>query len=133
MPHDRLDATIAGEVSALRQSGTAKGSETVIVGVEPGRGGLGPRYLLEGSGQRFIRMNSNSYLGLSRHPAVIEAEVAELARRSRHLERILHPSREPDSELRAALRRLKADASAAVSNNSSKFRTPNFEVRAPTA
>ena len=74
MPHDRLDATIAGEVSALRQSGTAKGSEAVIVGVEPGRGGLGPRYLLDGSGQRFIRMNSNSYLGLSRHPAVIEAE-----------------------------------------------------------
>jgi alkylated DNA nucleotide flippase Atl1 len=40
--------------------------------------------------------------------ADIEAEVAELARRSRHLERILHHSREPDSELRAALRRLKA-------------------------
>jgi hypothetical protein len=40
--------------------------------------------------------------------ADIEAEVVELARRSRHLERILHPSREPDSELRASLRRLKA-------------------------
>ncbi|HLM21025.1 MAG TPA: DUF262 domain-containing protein [Propionibacteriaceae bacterium] len=40
--------------------------------------------------------------------ADIEAEVAELARRSRHLERILHPSREPNMELREALRRLKA-------------------------
>lgn len=38
--------------------------------------------------------------------AEIEAEVSELARRSRHLERILHPSREPDRDLRAALCRL---------------------------
>jgi glycine C-acetyltransferase len=74
MPHDRLDATIAGEVSALRQSGTAKGSEAVIVGIEPEHDGHGPRYLLAGAGQRFIRMNSNSYLGLSRHAAVIQAE-----------------------------------------------------------
>jgi glycine C-acetyltransferase len=74
MPHDRLDATIAAEVSALRRSGTAKGSEAVIVGIEPERDGHGPRYLLDGTEQRFIRMNSNGYLGLSRHPAVIEAE-----------------------------------------------------------
>jgi alkylated DNA nucleotide flippase Atl1 len=40
--------------------------------------------------------------------AAIEAEIVELARRSRHLERILHPSREPDTDLRAALLRLKA-------------------------
>jgi glycine C-acetyltransferase len=74
MPHDRLDATMAGEVSALRQSGTAKGSEAVIVGIEPEHDGHGPRYVLEGHERRFIRMNSNGYLGLSRHPAVIEAE-----------------------------------------------------------
>ena len=74
MPHDRLDATMSGEVSALRQSGTAKGSEAVIVGIEPEHDGHGPRYLLEGDERRFIRMNSNSYLGLSRHPAVVEAE-----------------------------------------------------------
>ncbi len=74
MPHDRLDATMAGEVSALRQSGTAKGSEAVIVGIEPEHEGHGPRYLLEGDDRRFIRMNSNGYLGLSRHPALIKAE-----------------------------------------------------------
>ena len=74
MPHDRLDATMAGEVSALRQSGTAKGSEAVIVGIEPENDAHGPRYLLEGDERRFIRMNSNGYLGLSRHPAVVEAE-----------------------------------------------------------
>ena len=38
---------------------------------------------------------------------VIEAEVAELARRSRHLERILHPAAEPDPRLAAALARLR--------------------------
>ena len=36
----------------------------------------------------------------------IEAEVAELARRSRHLERILHPAAEPDPRLASALTRL---------------------------
>ncbi len=37
----------------------------------------------------------------------IEAEVAELARRSRHLERILHPVAEPDPRLASALTRLR--------------------------
>ncbi len=76
MPHQRLDDTLAAEVSALRDTGTAKGREAVIVGVEPGKGGLGPRFTLDGSEQRFLRMNSNSYLGLSRHPAVVGAEEA---------------------------------------------------------
>jgi glycine C-acetyltransferase len=74
MPHDRLDTTLAADLAALREAGTAKGSEAVISGIEPARGGLGPRYVLAGSGQRFLRMNSNSYLGLSCHPGVVEAE-----------------------------------------------------------
>ncbi len=74
MPHQRLDATLVAEVNAIREAGTGKGAETVISGVEPARGDLGPRLLLAGSDQRFLRMNSNSYLGLSRHPAVIDAE-----------------------------------------------------------
>ena len=39
--------------------------------------------------------------------AALEQETIELARRSRHLERILHPSREPDPHLRAGLERLR--------------------------
>jgi glycine C-acetyltransferase len=74
MPHQRLDDILAAEVSDLRRSGVAKGSELVIVGIEPARDGLGPRYLLDGSDRRYLRMNSNGYLGLSRHPEVIEAE-----------------------------------------------------------
>ena len=37
----------------------------------------------------------------------IEAEIAELARRSRHLERILHPAAEPDPRLASAFARLR--------------------------
>jgi len=40
--------------------------------------------------------------------AAVEREIVELARRARHLERILHPSREPDLAVRAALERLRA-------------------------
>jgi glycine C-acetyltransferase len=74
MPHDRLDPILANEVGSLRHTGTAKGSEAVIVGVVPPSNALGPRYLLEGSDRRYIRMNSNGYLGLARHPAVLDAE-----------------------------------------------------------
>jgi uncharacterized protein with ParB-like and HNH nuclease domain len=47
-------------------------------------------------------------LGRLDEESAIEAEIAELARRSRHLARILHPSREEDPALATALRRLKA-------------------------
>ncbi len=39
--------------------------------------------------------------------ATVEREIIELARRSRHLERILHPSREPDAAVQAGLERLR--------------------------
>ncbi len=42
----------------------------------------------------------------SNEEATLEAEVAELARRSRHLERIVAPAGEPHSGIRAALERL---------------------------
>jgi glycine C-acetyltransferase len=74
MPTDRLDQTLSTELENLRESGTDKGAEAVVTEVVPPRSGRGPRYLLAGSDQEFLRMNSNSYLGLSRHPAVIDAE-----------------------------------------------------------
>ena len=74
MPHDRLDEALDSELSELRETGTDKGPEAVVTEVLPGRGGLGRRYRLAGSTGEFIRMNSNSYLGLSHHPAVIGAE-----------------------------------------------------------
>ncbi len=67
----------SGRSASLHQQGTAKGQEIIIRGILPPEGSRGPRFLLEGHGSRtFIRMNSNSYLGLSLHPKVIEAEEA---------------------------------------------------------
>jgi glycine C-acetyltransferase len=62
-------------VHALEEAGTAKGAEKVVVGVRPAAGTRGPRFLLRGQGEReFIRMNSNSYLGMGLRPEVIRAE-----------------------------------------------------------
>lgn len=74
MAHQRLDAILSGEIDTLRESGTDKGDELVIDAVLASRAGMGPRYRLAGIDRDFLRMNSNSYLGLSHHPAVIGAE-----------------------------------------------------------
>lgn len=75
MPMDRLIPVVEGLVAGMEEQGAAKGAEVVIREVIPSRDGQGPRFLLEGQGDRpFIRMNANSYLGLSLHPEVIEAE-----------------------------------------------------------
>jgi glycine C-acetyltransferase len=75
MPVDRLGPILDVHVRGLSEAGTAKGAETVVRAVLPGEGERGPRFLLEGQGERpFIRMNSNSYLGLGLRPEIIEAE-----------------------------------------------------------
>lgn len=74
MPSNRLDQTLAAELAELRETGTDKGEEAVVTAVVPPSSGFGPRYRLQGSDRDFLRMNSNSYLGLSRHPAVLDAE-----------------------------------------------------------
>lgn len=77
MPQDRLLATLSAELGDLRSRGVTKGDETVVTGVVPASGDRGPRYLLAGDGDRpFLRMNSNSYLGLSSRPELIRAEEA---------------------------------------------------------
>ncbi|MEM7483274.1 MAG: aminotransferase class I/II-fold pyridoxal phosphate-dependent enzyme [Acidobacteriota bacterium] len=75
MPLDRLSQALDQHVAGLAEAGTAKGAETVVVDVLPAVGEHGPRFLLEGEGDRpFLRMNSNSYLGLSLDPEVMAAE-----------------------------------------------------------
>jgi glycine C-acetyltransferase len=81
MTLQKLQGFFEDHVAELHAKGIAKADEKVIVGLKPPRDGLGERYLLEGYGDRaFLRMNSNSYLGLSMHPRVIDAEarIAEL-------------------------------------------------------
>lgn len=75
MPVDRLTTVLEAHVKGLHEAGTAKGAETVVVGVRRATGDRGPRFLLRGEGDKeFMRMNSNSYLGMGLRPEVIEAE-----------------------------------------------------------
>ena len=75
MPIDRLTEILKAQVAGLDEAGTAKGAETVFVGVRRAEGDRGPRFLLRGEGDKeFMRMNSNSYLGMGLRPEVIEAE-----------------------------------------------------------
>jgi glycine C-acetyltransferase len=75
MPHERLTQLLSAEVSRIAKQGASKHKERVIREVLPPAGGKGPRYLLEGHGDKpFLRMNANSYLGLSLDPELIAAE-----------------------------------------------------------
>ena len=71
----RLAELLVAHLDQLARAGTAKGDEAVVVGVIPATRERGPRFLLRGEGGReFLRLNSNSYLGLGLHPEVIRAE-----------------------------------------------------------
>jgi len=75
MPLERITEVLDRQVAGLVEAGTAKGKEAVVVRVLPPSGERGPRFLLEGEGEReFLRLNSNSYLGLGLHPEVMHAE-----------------------------------------------------------
>jgi glycine C-acetyltransferase len=75
MPLSRITEVLRTHVAGLEEKGTAKGAESVVVEVIPPSGDRGPRFRLEGEGEReFIRMNSNSYLGMSLRRQIVEAE-----------------------------------------------------------
>lgn len=75
MSYEKLNKVLSAEVKALEDKGTAKGAEMVIEKVIPAKSPKGPRYNIRGYGDKeFIKMNSNSYLGLSQNHEVIEAE-----------------------------------------------------------
>lgn len=75
MPTSRLTRLLESAVDALRQSGRLKGAESVVRAIVPPHDGKGPRYLLDSYGEKpFLRMNSNSYLGLSLDGVLITAE-----------------------------------------------------------
>jgi len=73
MALEKLDRTLTQEVAELGREGRAKAAERVTTGYVPASGERGPRYRLSGSELEFLRMNSNSYLSLSHHPAMLEA------------------------------------------------------------
>ena len=81
MRAERLEKKLEERLTDLGRSGRLKGEEAVITGIIPPARGKGPRFLLEGYGaQPFLRMNSNSYLGLSLDAEVKAAEDEAVAR-----------------------------------------------------
>jgi glycine C-acetyltransferase len=75
MPTQKLVPLLEARLEELSRSGRLKGAENITRGVVPAAQGKGPRFLIEGCGETpFLRMNSNSYLGLSFQARVIAAE-----------------------------------------------------------
>jgi len=75
MSVEKLVSLLSEKLTALEHKGALKGSEMVITGVKPAEGERGSRFFIEGYGEKeFIRMNCNSYLGMSLRKEVIEAE-----------------------------------------------------------
>src|SRR3954453_22825335 len=75
MPIEKLAKELEAQLGELDRAGTGKGAEHVVGAVKPPEGSRGPRFLLDGFDHReFIRMNSNSYLGLSLRSELIDAE-----------------------------------------------------------
>jgi glycine C-acetyltransferase len=73
MSLDKLNVSLARDVADLEREGRAKAPERVITGYVPASAARGPRYRLQGSDGEFLRMNANSYLSLSHHPAMLRA------------------------------------------------------------
>lgn len=77
----KLEHVLSEKLHELKERGALKGKEMVITGIKHAEDKRGPRFLIEGHGEKeFLRMNSNSYLGMSLRREIIEAE-EEAARR----------------------------------------------------
>jgi len=71
----KLGETVSEELTVLHNEGRAKGKEDIITKVIKPHDTKGPRVLIKGYGEKeFLKMNSNSYLGMSLEEEVIQAE-----------------------------------------------------------
>ena len=70
-----VEKVLSHILEKLKSEGRSKGKECIITKVKKAEGEKGPRYFLMGKGeQEFIRMNSNSYLGMSLREEIIQEE-----------------------------------------------------------
>src|ERR1700730_1503343 len=61
-----LTESLSERLQQMEREGRLKGRESVVVGFVPSKDGRGPRFLIEDEGDKlFLRMNSNSYLGMA--------------------------------------------------------------------
>lgn len=75
MPIIKLEKVLLNKIQDLKTRGVAKGKEKIVTGIKLTEDKKGPRFFIEGFGNKeFLRMNSNSYLGMSLRKEVIEAE-----------------------------------------------------------
>ena len=72
---NNIEKVLSQTLKELKEEGRLKGKEYIITKVKRSEGEKGPRYFLKGKGgQEFIRMNSNSYLGMSLREEIIQEE-----------------------------------------------------------
>ena len=117
MSLQKIAGQFAKHVAELKAKGTAKGQEKIITSVKAAEAGFSERYYLEGYGDRaFLRMNSNSYLGLSLHRQLIETEAkaAEQFGTGPGAVRFISGTYRPHVELEKALASFHGRASAMV-------------------
>jgi len=77
MSTSRFEQTLINKLAEIDANGALKGREKIIRAIEPPENGKGPRYFIEGQGDKaFIRMNANAYLGLARDESLVKAEEA---------------------------------------------------------
>lgn len=70
-----LEKVLSRSLKELKNEGRLKGKEFVVTKVKRSDGKKGPRYFLKGKGdQEFLKMNSNSYLGMSLKEEIIQEE-----------------------------------------------------------
>jgi glycine C-acetyltransferase len=75
MPIHGLTKSLSGHLQQMERNGRLKGRESVVVGFVPSKDGRGPRFLIKDEGDKlFLRMNSNSYLGMALRSEIVEAE-----------------------------------------------------------
>lgn len=75
MPLDKFIPALSAEIAQIDSAKTAKANERVVVDMVRAKGQQGPRFMLQGyPGREFMRMNSNSYLGMSAREVVTQAE-----------------------------------------------------------
>lgn len=75
MPSNKIKKFLSKELDDLKEKGIHTGQETVVTGIKKAQGDKGIRLFIQGHGERqFIRMNSNSYLGMGLRNGVIDAQ-----------------------------------------------------------
>lgn len=75
MSLDKMNKVLSGELNDFKERGILKGKEKIVTGIKPSSKDKGPRVYIKGFGEReFLKMNSNSYLGMGLRKKLIEAE-----------------------------------------------------------